>query len=94
MVGRIRVHGGGTLTTARVDTEVTLTEVTDFTVRHRVVIAYAAGAEKSSTTIAFGEDKHKERQSFLVAIGLAKDDTPEGLAAAVPYLAVFEVTPA
>ncbi len=34
-----------------------------------------------------------EHESFLVACGLAKDTTPEGLAAAVPYLAVFEVTP-
>ena len=82
----------GTLTTGRTDTDVTLTEVTNPVAKHQVVIAYAA--EKPKALIAFGEDKHREPDSFLVILGLAKDDTPEGLATAVPHVAVFEVTPA
>jgi hypothetical protein len=91
MTGRIRRHGQGTLSTGQTHTDVTLTEVTDFAVKHRVVIAYAA--ETSKTLFAFGEARHTEPTSILVAFGLARDDSPEGLAAAVPYLAVFEVTP-
>jgi hypothetical protein len=33
-------------------------------------------------------------ESMLVILGLAEDDTPEGLAAAVHHVTVFEVTPA
>ena len=63
----------------------------DPVVKHQVVIAYAA--EEPKTLIAFGEDKHRKPESFLVILGLAEDDTPEGLATAVPHVAVFEVTP-
>lgn len=84
--------GTGTLTTGRTDTDVMLTEVTDPAVKHQVVIAYAA--VKPKTLIAFGEDKHQKPESFLVTLGITKDDTPEGLAAAVPHVAVFEVTSA
>jgi hypothetical protein len=38
--------------------------------------------------------KHQKPESALVLLRLAPDDTPEGLAAAVPYVSVFEVTPA
>ena len=87
-----RVHGRGTLTTGRADTEVTLTEVTDSAVKHQVVIAHAA--EKPKTLIALGEHAGRKPESMLVILGLAKDDTPEGLAAAVPHVTVFEVAPA
>jgi hypothetical protein len=86
-----RVPARGTLTTRRTDTDVTLTEVTDPAVKHQVVIACAA--EKPIIDIATGDHKHLKGQSTLVALGLAKDDTPEGLAAAVPHVVVFEVTP-
>jgi hypothetical protein len=66
--------------------------VTDSAVKHQVVIAYAA--DKPKTLIALGEHKHTRPESMLVILGLAEDDTPEGLAAAVPHVTVFEVTPA
>jgi hypothetical protein len=88
---RMRSPRQGTLTTGRTDTEVTLTEVTDPAVKHQVVIAYAA--EKPKTLIASGEDKHRKPESILVILRIAPDDTPQGLAAAVPRVAVFEVTP-
>jgi hypothetical protein len=91
-IGRIRAHGHGTLTTGRTHTEVTLTEVTDFAAKNRVVIAYAAETSKSPFVV--GEARRTEPFSMLVAFGLAPDDTPQGLAAAVPHVAVFEVTPA
>jgi hypothetical protein len=37
--------------------------------------------------------KRLNAQSMLVALGLAKDDTREGLAAAVHHAVAFEVTP-
>jgi hypothetical protein len=81
----------GTVTTGREDTDVTLTEVTDPAVKHQVVIATAA--KKTKTLIATGEDKRRPPESIFVALRIAPDDTPEGLAAAVPRVAVFEVTP-
>jgi hypothetical protein len=87
-----RVPARGTLTTRRTDTDVTLIEVTDPAVKHQIVIAYAAKS-RPIIEIATGEHKHLKGQSMLVTLGLAKDDTPEGLAAAVPRVAVFEVTP-
>jgi len=89
----MRLPGKGTLTTGRTDTDVTITEVTDPAVKHQVVIAFAA--EKPKFVFASGEDKHLEPASILVRpLRLAPDDTPEGLAAAVPHVAVFELTPA
>jgi hypothetical protein len=47
------------------------------------------------TVLAPGRSrKHRKPESALVLHRLAPDDTPEGLAPAVPYVAVFEVTPA
>jgi len=89
---RTRAPRRGTLTAGRADTEVTLTEVTDPAVKHQVVIAYAA--VKPKTLIASGADKHRKADSVLVMLRIAPDDTPEGLAAAVPRVAVFEVTAA
>jgi hypothetical protein len=88
----MRLPGKGTLTTGRTDTDVTITEVTDPAVKHQVVIAFAA--EKPKWVFASGEDKNLEPGSILVTLlRHAPDDTPEGLAAAVPHVAVFEVTP-
>jgi hypothetical protein len=92
-VGDVRAPAQGTLTTGGSDTDVTLTEVTDPAVKHQVVIAYAA--QRPETVLAPGRSKrHRKPESALVLHRLAPDDTPEGLAAAVPYVAVFEVTPA
>lgn len=88
----LRLPGPGTITTGRTDTDVTLAEVTDPAVKHQVVMAYAA--EKPKTMIAFGEAKNRDPESLLATLGIAEDDTPEGLAAAVSRVAVFEVTPA
>ena len=82
----------GTLSYDGTDTEVTFTEVTDPAVKHQVVIAYAA--EKPRVLIAAGEHKDRPPTSFLVDLGLARDDTPEGLLPAVPQVAVFEVVAA
>jgi hypothetical protein len=88
-----RTPAQGTLTTAGSDTDVALTEVTDPAVKHQVVIAYAA--QKPETVLAPGRSKKQRKpESALVLHRLAPDDTPEGLAAAVPYVAVFEVTQA
>ena len=87
-----RAHGRGTLSYDGTDTEVTLTEVTDRDVKHQVVIAYAA--VKPRLILATGEHKNRPATSFLVDIGLARDDTPEGLLPAVPHVTVFEVSPA
>lgn len=87
-----RAPSQGTLTTGRTGMDVTVTEVTDPAVKHQVVIAYAA--QKPVFKIATGEHKHLKHQSMLVDLGLAKDDTPEGLATAVPHVAIFEITPA
>jgi hypothetical protein len=81
----------GTLATGRIDMDVTVTEVTDPAVKHQVVIAWAA--QKPSIEIATGEHKHLKNQSTLVTLGYATDDTPEGLATAVPHVSVFEITP-
>ena len=57
-----------------------------------MVIAYAA--VKPRVIFATGEHKNRPTTSFLVHMGLARDDTPEGLLPAVPHVAVFEVSPA
>lgn len=87
-----RAHGRGTLSHDGTDTEVTFTEVTDRDVKHQVVIAYAA--VKPRVIFATGEDKNRPVTSFLVCMGLARDDTPEGLLPAVPHVTVFEASPA
>jgi hypothetical protein len=88
-----RSHGRGILSYDGTDTEVTFTEVTDRDVKHQVVIAYAA--VKPRVILATGEHKNRPAtDSFLVIMGLAPDDTPEGLLAAVPRVTVFEVSPA
>jgi hypothetical protein len=86
------VSAQATLTTGRSDADVTLTEVADQAVKHQVVIAFAA--RKPETVLTPGKSKQRrEPESALVLLRLAPDDTPEGLAAAVPYVTVFEVTP-
>ena len=90
-VSDYRRHSRGTLKADGTRTEVTFTEVTDPVLKHQVVIAYAA--EKPKVLIATGEHKNRPPTSFLVNMGLAPDDTPEGLLAAVPHVDVFEVTP-
>jgi hypothetical protein len=40
-----------------------------------------------------GSTENRGGGSFLKQIGVARDRTPKGFAAAVPYVAVFEVTP-
>jgi hypothetical protein len=88
----LSVSAQATLTTGRSDADVTLTEVIDPAVKHQVVIAYAA--QRPETVLAPGRRKqHRQPESALVLLRLAPDDTPEGLAEAVPYVAVFEVTP-
>jgi hypothetical protein len=86
-----RAHGRGTLSYDGTDTEATFTEVTDRDVKHQVVIAYAA--VKPRVILATGEHKNRPVTSFLVHMGLARDDTPEGLLAAVPHVTIFEVSP-
>ena len=81
----------GTLTTGRSSTDVTLTEVTDPVVKHQVLIAYAG--VKPNTPVPSGKRKRRKHEPILVALRIAPDDTAEGLAAAVPRVAVFEVTP-
>lgn len=75
-----RAAGQGTLTSGRTTTRVRLTEVTDPALKERVVVAF--GTENPGGG------------AFLKQIGVAPDRTPQGLAAAVPHVAVFEVTPA
>jgi hypothetical protein len=87
-----RAHSRGTLSYDGTDTEVAFTEVTDPEVKHQVVIAYAA--VKPRVILATGEHKNRPATSILVHIGLARDDTPEGLLPAVPQVTVFEVSPA
>jgi len=79
LIDRHALHERESGTAGRTDTDVTVTEVTDPAVKHQVVIAYAA--EKPVREIA---SKHLKGQSMLVALGLAKGDTPEGLAAQCP----------
>jgi hypothetical protein len=87
-----RADGRGTLSYDGTDTAVTFTEVTDRDVKHQVVIAYAA--VKPRVIFAAGEHKNRRPTSVLVDMGLAQDDTPEGLLPAVPHVTVFEVSPA
>jgi hypothetical protein len=87
-----RADGRGTLSYDGTDTEVTFAEVIDRDVKHQVVIAYAA--IKPRVILATGEDKNRPATSLLVKMGLARDDTPEGLLPAVPLVTVFEVRPA
>ena len=75
-----RADGAGTLTSGRTTTRVRLTEVTDPALKERVVVAFGT--------------ENRGAASFLKQIGVAPERTPEGFAAAVPYVAVFEVTPA
>jgi deazaflavin-dependent oxidoreductase (nitroreductase family) len=74
-----RAAGEGTLSSGRVTTHVRLTEVTDPALKGRVVTAFGT--------------ENRAGGSFLTQIGVAPDRTPEGFAAAVPHVAVFEVTP-
>jgi deazaflavin-dependent oxidoreductase (nitroreductase family) len=75
-----RAAGAGTLTSGRSVTRVRLTEVTDPELKKRVVTAFGT--------------ENKPGGSFLTSIGVAPDRTPDGFAAAVPHVAVFQVTPA
>jgi deazaflavin-dependent oxidoreductase (nitroreductase family) len=75
-----RAAGAGTLTSGRDTTRVRLTEVTDPAVKERVVVAFGT--------------ENRGAASFLKQIGVAPERTPAGFAAAVPYVAVFEVSPA
>jgi deazaflavin-dependent oxidoreductase (nitroreductase family) len=74
-----RAAGEGTLTSGRTTTRVWLTEVTDPALKERVVTSFGT--------------ENRAGGSFLVQIGVAPDRTPKGFAAAVPLVAVFEVTP-
>jgi deazaflavin-dependent oxidoreductase (nitroreductase family) len=75
-----RAAGAGTLTSGRNATRVRLTEVTDPALKERVVVAFGT--------------ENRGAASFLKQIGVAPERTPKGFAAAVPYVAVFEVAPA
>lgn len=75
-----RAAGAGTLTSGRTTTRVRLTEVTDPALKERVVVAFGT--------------ENRGAASFLKQIGVAPERTPKGFAAAVPHVAVFEVTPA
>jgi hypothetical protein len=81
----------GTVTIGRTDMDVTVTEVTDPSVKLQALIACAA--EKPLFELGTDEHSHLKGKSTLVALGLAEDDTPQGLAAALPHVAVFEITP-
>jgi deazaflavin-dependent oxidoreductase (nitroreductase family) len=74
-----RAAGEGTLTSGRTTTHVRLTEVTDPALKERVVTAFGT--------------ENRAGGSFLVQAGVAPARTPQGFAAAVPSVAVFEVTP-
>jgi deazaflavin-dependent oxidoreductase (nitroreductase family) len=74
-----RAAGEGTLTSGRATTHVRLTEVTDPALKERVVTAFGT--------------ENRPGGFFLVQAGVAPDRTPKGFAAAVPQVAVFEVTP-
>jgi deazaflavin-dependent oxidoreductase (nitroreductase family) len=74
-----RAAGEGTLTSGRAKTPVRLTEVTDPALKERVVTAFGT--------------ENRPGGFFLKQSGVAPDTTPKGLAAAVPHIAVFEVTP-
>ena len=68
----------GTLTSGRTTTRVWLTEVTDPALKERVVVAFGT--------------ENRGAASFLKQVGVAPERTPEGFAAAVPHVAVFEVS--
>jgi hypothetical protein len=87
-----RARGRGTLSYDGTDTQITFTEVTDQDLKHQVVIACAA--VKPRVILAAGEHKNRPVTSFLADVGLARDDTPEGLLTAVPHVTVFEVSSA
>lgn len=74
-----RAAGEGTLTSGRTTTHVRLTEVTDPALKTKVVTTFGT--------------ENRAGGAFLTQIGVAPDRTPQGLAAAVPHVAVFEVTP-
>lgn len=74
-----RAAGQGTLASGRATTHVRLSEVTDPALKERVVTAFGT--------------ENRAGGSFLVQAGVAPDRTPKGIAAAVPRIAVFEVTP-
>jgi hypothetical protein len=74
-----RAAGAGTLTSGRTTTSVRLTEVTDPALKERVVVAF--GSENPGGG------------AFLKQIGVAPERSRKGYAAAVPHVAVFEVTP-
>jgi hypothetical protein len=74
------ITGAGTLTSGRTTTRVRLTEVTDPALKERVMVAFGT--------------ENRGAGSFLKQIGVAPERTPEGFAAAVPHVAVFEVTTA
>jgi deazaflavin-dependent oxidoreductase (nitroreductase family) len=74
-----RAAGKGTLTSGRTTTRVRLTEVTDPTLKERVVTAFGT--------------ENRAGGSFLVQARVAPNRTPKGFAAAVPHVAVFEVAP-
>ena len=69
----------GTLTSGRTKTHVRLTEVTDPALKERVVTSFGT--------------ENRAGGSFLVQAGVAPSRTPQGFAAAVPSVAVFEVIP-
>jgi deazaflavin-dependent oxidoreductase (nitroreductase family) len=75
----VRAAGEGTLTSGRRTTRVRLTEVTDPALKERVVTSFGT--------------ENRGGGAFLRQIGVAPDRTPKGFAAAVPHVAVFEVTP-
>ena len=74
-----RAAGKGTMTSGRTTTHVRLMEVTDPALKEQVVTAFGT--------------ENKPGGFFLVKTGVAPDRTQKGLAAAVPHVAVFEVTP-
>lgn len=75
-----RAAGEGTLTSGRARTHVRLTEVTDPALKERIVTAFGT--------------ENRAGGSFLVQAGVAPNRSQEGIAAAAPHAAVFEVTPA
>lgn len=74
-----RAAGAGTLHAGRRAEAVRLREVTDAATKQRVVTAFGT--------------ENRMGGSFLRQIGVVKDTSPAGYAAAVPEVAVFEVTP-
>ena len=54
---------------------------------------WADPALKERVVVAFGSE-NAGAGSFLKQVGVAPERTPKGYAAAVPHVAVFEVTPA